>query len=1350
MEQPEEYLNKYLLIILKTLTMRRNFTRLMLSAALLAASGMPLLAQGAAKPVADMLDVKFNADGTAEDASAMKNKVEVVGSALSTYYNDGFGFVVANFANTWGGGKSSGYRVDYEQNQDFKDKLADGHSLEVVLMADYPSVTDAEIKPFSSMQAGGTGFLITNNSRGNVMTFLPNVSADGSSKWNWCTSGVQPVKKMYYHFLGVWNQEEGKAYIYCNGQLMNTISTDKVFRFASDGSKWFCIGGDPGGSNVEAGWRGDIAVARIYSDPLTGEQAEALWEDAKEGVNNANVLVYRQNLEEARAYVEAEGFIACASDIEAFKAQLDKMDALVSAGNAEALQEEQATLASLRAALETSAAAYNAYRDEVNNTKDYLDNNTDFEGEARDLLEDYLQSDEAPGDTYQNGGALYILENMQLSTDQIKAETEAVKQMLKRAIETGVKSGVEVTSLFTNTDFTDGLNGWQGKPMTGMMKSSTTGFTAAECWANNCNMYQTLTKRNNGVYVLAVNGAYRPYDDRYSTYYAAQVYLNGNCLYLPTVYETYIPLAEAKDGENCYITDAGQGDGAVDYEIYDGMGASTDLIGYAMRGRTSMANAAAAGRAQNYLVTLVTDSTLTLGVKNENTVPGQDWVGISNIHVIYYETLKDAEPYIDKTLECMAARAQTIIDYLPSTGADYAQHPGCPKELTTKLQEAVDAIATCTTPEDKYALVQTFSTLFEQVLEARKAYVSMVDEAMVIYNIAQKLDEAKVLTSEEYESVMGKYDEVLTAYESGSYTTEQAREMAVLKETGFYPELQDGEYQITNNAQLLYFAGKATRGVKGKLLADIPNFTTAQMIDNFAGILDGNGHKVTLNMERTENNASFIANMQAGSEVRNLTIDGTIKTNAKYAASVAANTQENCRISQVSSSVDIVTETAGDGTHAGLVAVVGGYTCIDNCLFNGSIKGSGTNSCGGLVGWNSQASKISNCLQIATFDLDLKNCHTITRQPSKSAVINTYFKNALGDIAGAQVTDEQLASGEVCYLLNHGDTEHPVWFQNLESDPYPVLDATHQTVGKTQDGAFTNDKAAFHTEEEPTEPQADLLDVVFDVDGTAKDVSPMQNEVLVLGETPTVAYSETYKRNVATFNNDLSGTGVSAYKIDYANNQKMKDALTDGHSLEAIVMVRYEGDIKNAEMKPFSSMEAGGTGFLVSTQSGARQNELTFLPNVSTSGGNTWRWATSGIVPEAGKYYHLIGVYDEANAKARIYVDGKLCNEVDAPGIFRLASSGCHWFAIGGDPGANDKIQAAWNGDVVLARIYSKALTDEDVQTICKKLSQETPVEGITATETRARGGIYTINGIRVQKTTKGLYIINGKKVMVK
>ena len=43
----------------------------------------------------------------------------------------------------------------------------------------------------------------------------------------------------------------------------------------------------------------------------------------------------------------------------------------------------------------------------------------------------------------------------------------------------------------------------------------------------------------------------------------------------------------------------------------------------------------------------------------------------------------------------------------------------------------------------------------------------------------------------------------------------------------------------------------------------------------------------------------------------------------------------------------------------------------------------------------------------------------------------------------------------------------------------------------------------------------------------------------------------------------------------------------------------------------------------------------------------------------------------------------------------------------------------------------------------------ETGVERI-AEATTGRMGIYTITGLRVEKPTRGLYIINGKKVLVK
>ena len=237
-------------------------------------------------PKADLLDVRFKADGTAEDISPMKNTVlRPASSGLSTYWSDAFNRYVASFHNTWGGTVSGYYKVDYTNNTAIRDALSDGHTLEVLVSANYSgTIADTEAKPFSTMQGGGTGFLICRtNAAGsggkNVFTFLPHVNGG----WKWTTSGVVPQPRKFYHVVGVWNQEAGKAYIYVDGKLCNTIEATGSFKFPGSGATWLCLGGDPSGSGAaEAGWIGDIVLARVYDKPLEAEDVATLWGEVAE------------------------------------------------------------------------------------------------------------------------------------------------------------------------------------------------------------------------------------------------------------------------------------------------------------------------------------------------------------------------------------------------------------------------------------------------------------------------------------------------------------------------------------------------------------------------------------------------------------------------------------------------------------------------------------------------------------------------------------------------------------------------------------------------------------------------------------------------------------------------------------------------------------------------------------------------------------------------------------------------------------------------------------------------------------------------------------------------------------
>jgi len=278
------------------------------------------------------------------------------------------------------------------------------------------------------------------------------------------------------------------------------------------------------------------------------------------------------------------------------------------------------------------------------------------------------------------------------------------------------------------------------------------------------------------------------------------------------------------------------------------------------------------------------------------------------------------------------------------------------------------------------------------------------------------------------------------------------------------------------------------------------------------------------------------------------------------------------------------------------------------------------------------------------------------------------------------------------------------------------------------------DSVTFRTGTTP--PVADLLDVRFNADGTAEDISPMKNTVVKYG-SPSTVWSNTYQRYIASFANPWGGTASSFYKIDYTNNTKFRNALADGHTLEVLVMGDYSGAIANVEAKPFSSMQSGGTGFLVTTISGTRKNEMTFLPNVSTTGSSTWRWTTSGIVPQPRRFYHLVGVWNKTMGKSFVYVDGKLCNTITASGSFVFPSSGCTWFCVGGDPGAAESGQAGWSGEIVLARVYDKPLETDEVTALWNEVADYqatvdpdmvTDVSYLSGMAVKA-GGYYAIQG---------------------
>ena len=114
-----------------------------------------------------------------------------------------------------------------------------------------------------------------------------------------------PESNVFYHVVGVWDPEQSKTYIYVNGELKKELDSPGLMKFASAGCNWFAIGGDPANATSAHGsWKGDVAIARVYDQPLTADEVAELWKNvdptgvekiADEPVNKLAYGIYKLN-----------------------------------------------------------------------------------------------------------------------------------------------------------------------------------------------------------------------------------------------------------------------------------------------------------------------------------------------------------------------------------------------------------------------------------------------------------------------------------------------------------------------------------------------------------------------------------------------------------------------------------------------------------------------------------------------------------------------------------------------------------------------------------------------------------------------------------------------------------------------------------------------------------------------------------------------------------------------------------------------------------------------------------------------------------------------------------------------
>lgn len=182
-----------------------------------------------------------------------------------------------------------------------------------------------------------------------------------------------------------------------------------------------------------------------------------------------------------------------------------------------------------------------------------------------------------------------------------------------------------------------------------------------------------------------------------------------------------------------------------------------------------------------------------------------------------------------------------------------------------------------------------------------------------------------------------------------------------------------------------------------------------------------------------------------------------------------------------------------------------------------------------------------------------------------------------------------------------------------------------------------------------------------------------------------------------TFTVNTTSDGITTYSIN-CNNTPIVSGESDGY-----VLISKEKSLNYAK----DTSKKGGLidlSALIKNSRFDRGNSETAW-TFNNTGNEGYRRAKdlTAEYPAQNTYYHLVGVYDKEAQKVRFYKEGALCQEVDAIGKFNFPKEDEYqWFCIGGDPGPSKDtkyVQAnqAMPGNIVAARLYSKAMTSEEV-----------------------------------------------------
>ena len=608
-------------------------------------------------------------------------------------------------------------------------------------------------------------------------------------------------------------------------------------------------------------------------------------------------------------------------------------------------------------------------------------------------------------------------------------------------------------------------------------------------------------------------------------------------------------------------------------------------------------------------------------------------------------------------------------------------------------------------------------------------------------------------------------------------------------------EVSDSTFQISTAQELVDFAKWVKKGGNGStayLTADIDMTGYSDKFSPigtgskpFKGTFDGQGHVIS-NLHITgENYTGLLGVVTGGCVVQDLTFDSScsISGNAYVGIVGGSNGSGVVTVQRVGNEANITGSAQNVSGIIGCNMSSAATFRISNCYNTGTIVG-GRES-GAISGWTGGNGLVTNCYNIGTVSgYDSEN-HYLTR--GSAQVVNCY--STVGS-EGTKITGSMVRSGELCFKLNGGETQHPTWHQTLGTDNHPVLLSDHKTV-YYMGGTYTNGDDNMKPGDVNADEQVDEADLAAlkdyllgrEVKLFIKEAADLNadNEVSVLDLIQMIKQVNQLdtpgSENVSGLPNSIS---VKGFRISAGNTKTVTALCTISHPFTAFQLtIDLEGKIsidpasfQMGAMKSEShilEVEKKGNQIRILGYSPENASLTSFNGNLfsfdvaadDTFNGGTMRFTNQKIGSPRGAGYSF------SNFNCSISLATTLVREIVLEADTFQIDPGDHLLLSATVlPATATKKDITWSTeDPSVATIspegelvginngfttVTASATDSSKKTATAVVVVGEPSSIAIASEELKDAEIYTLTGIRVARPHRGgIYIINGRTVVI-